>query len=235
MSPGGDQTTFQRLHIRYGTRHTGDHGRHQNAPHGKGHIYGSQSQKRTGKNSSYACKGDTLKDLGAFIKKNGPLDPNAGKRYAGLAKCKADLSLAQKNFDFKVTKKGDKNEVEVTVKGAELKYTCDIVLPKLGASKIKGDAKKEWERFVKAVSTHEDGHVTEYEKEMKAAAKDVDKMKGKGKDKKEDKAKKAAFEDFKKQLNKLNLAQRITDNAKAYDASNGHGESQGAMLNMAIE
>ena len=185
--------------------------------------------------SSYAVKGDTLADISAQIDKSGPKDPNDGKRYSGSCKCEADLDSKTTKMDKTVEPKGDKFEAEMWMSGGTLTYTCKITMPKLGSNKLSKDAKKEWDRFYKSVETHENGHVTSYETELKAVIKEIEAMRGTGNGPSEKAAVQAAFKDFAGQFQKISLTARLNKNAAEYDKKNGHGKTQGAVLNTKIK
>jgi predicted secreted Zn-dependent protease len=192
-------------------------------------------KKGSASSASYSIKGDTLADISAQIDKSGPKDPNDGKRYSGSCLCKADLDSKSTKMDKTVEPKGDKFEAEMWMSGGTLSYACTITMPKLGSNKLSKDAKKEWDRFYKAVDTHENGHVTSYETELKALIKEIEAMRGKGNGSSEKDAVQAAFKNFAEQFKKINLTDRLNQNAAAYDKKNGHGKTQGAVLDAKIK
>lgn len=185
-------------------------------------------------NSTYSVKGDTLADINAQIEKSGPKDPNDGKRYSGSCKCEATLDSSSTKTDQTVTQDGEKFEVEMWIKDGTMNYPCTITMPKLGSNKLSKAAKDEWDRFLGAVSTHEDGHVDSYEVELKAVVKEIEALRGNGKGDTEKAAVKAALDDLKTQLGSINLTTRLNKNAAEYDKKTGHGKTQKAVLDTSI-
>jgi predicted secreted Zn-dependent protease len=184
--------------------------------------------------TTYTVKGDTLAGVNAQIDKSGPKDLNDGKRYSGLCRCEATLDSGSTKTDQSATQNGDEYDVEMWIKEGTMNYTCTITMPKLGANKLSKAAKDEWDRFLGAVTTHENGHIDSYENELKAVNKEIESLRGNGNGDTEKAATKAALDDLKTQLGKFNLTDRLNKNAAAYDKKTGHGKTQKAVLDTSI-
>lgn len=185
--------------------------------------------------STYTVAGDTLEAINKDIDRKGPKDPNDGKRYSGLCSGKLTLLIGPSDFAFVTTAGSSPVEVTATLAGGTVTSDCEITLPKLASDKgLSATAKKEWNRFLAAVETHEDGHVDAYFAEAKALAKELNEMSATGSGKDEKSARVAAQRALVGAMSKAYggsvLSDRAGANAKAYDARNKHGESQGAVL-----
>lgn len=185
--------------------------------------------------STYVVAGDTLEAINKDIERKGPKDPNDGKRYSGLCSGRLTLLIGPGDFALATAAGSSPVEAKATLSGGTVTSDCEITLPKLASAKgLSAAAKKEWDRFLAAVETHEDGHVDAYFAEAKELAKELNAMSasGTGKDEKVARvaAQRALVEAMKKAYGGTVLNDRAGANAKAYDARTKHGESQGAVL-----
>jgi predicted secreted Zn-dependent protease len=184
---------------------------------------------------TYKIGGDTLSALVDEMKKKGPVDPNESKRYSGKCFGKLSIDLPKgSSVTLKTLSEGPAFELEATLNGT-VSVDCTITLPALASDKkLSPAAKKEWTRFLAAVDKHENGHVEAYLDIAKDVAKKLGELKvtGKGPDKKS--AATAAIQDIQAKVIALYGGTQLDDlmkaSAKAYDAQNKHGESQGAAL-----
>jgi predicted secreted Zn-dependent protease len=190
-------------------------------------------------NETYKIGGDTLSDLVDEMKKKGPIDPNESKRYSGKCFGKLSIDLPKgSSVTLKSLSESPAFELEATLNGT-VTVDCTITMPALASDKkLSAAAKKEWTRFLGAVDRHENGHAEAYLDLAKDVAKKLTELKatGKGPDKKT--AAMAAIQDIQAQVLALYGGNQLDDlmkaSAKAYDAQNKHGESQGAKLDGTI-
>lgn len=182
--------------------------------------------KKTGvSKSAYNVQGQTLQEVWDDIVAKGP--KNDGQSVAGLTQCKLG-GIAGLKFKFDVEKKKDDYVAEARLDKAVLNFSCSIQLPKLtSAGRLSDEGKKAWLAFITGVAKHELEHVKEYEKECGKMAKELEDLTATGKDKKEDKAKRAAQKAwesaYKSQFAPAKNDKRLTANAKALDGKTGHG------------
>lgn len=145
------------------------------------------------KPADYKVKGKDITEAAAFMRSS---------PYAACYK-------ANPTFDF--------DWDDVTCTGLVITAAPTIAMPKWpGASKLKGQEKKDWQKMMTALKKHEDSH----HKKWKKAAEDFKKAREKAGDfPKKDVAKtmKAFF----------TKAQGVMDK---YDGSTNHGESEGVTL-----
>ena len=125
-------------------------------------------------------------------------------------------------------KKKDTSEYTVTAKpGAVVEMTGTITLPSLKSDKdLSAKAKKEWSRFIGALTAHEDQHVAAAWAVAEACAQELSSMTGRGVGKDKAAAIKAAVADYVKQYKAAfggsNVAKRV---AKAHDALDAKGNT----------
>lgn len=184
---------------------------------------------------TYAVKGDSLADIWDYIKRRGPRDPNDGKRYSGLCRCEAALHPNSVKWEFATEQAGRKFESQIWMVKGKISYNCKITMPKLGRNSLSKDAKREWNRFVAAVGTHEQGHVKSYGKELKRIASEIEALKVSGTGRDENAAKRAAYQNYAGELSKIDMTARLNADAAKYDRKTKHGEKQGAKLKTDIE
>lgn len=187
------------------------------------------------KTQLYGVKGNTLTEVYKSMMKNGPTDPNENKRYSGLCECTAELRKSTTELRYMTTPKGAKFYSEATMIKGTMTYKCMIKMPKLAAGKLSKTAMNEWTRFISRVKVHEMGHVKQFSEELKFIIAEIQAIKSCafGKDAKT--AKKAAFNGFAEELNRINITKRLTKNAIIYDRRTGHGKSQKAVLKYDIQ
>ena len=190
--------------------------------------------------SSYTVAGKTLAEIVKDMAKKAPVDPNESKRYSGKCLGRLDLKLVDNDLELTVTQGSDPIEVVASLKSGSVSTSCEITVPKLGSDKgLSDNAKKEWKRFLSAVSAHEQGHVDAYFEEAKAVAAELDLLQASATGKTEKAARIAATGAMLKAVQKAfggtTLDDRMKANAKAYDAKTRHGESQGAALDGSID
>ena len=200
---------------------------------------GVTAKKGSTKTTTYSLTGATLADVVKEIDKKGPVDPNESTRYSGKCLGRIDLTLTAADLDLAVTPGTTPVEVVAKLKSGGVVTSCEITLPKLASlNKLSAAAKKEWERFAKAVSTHEDGHADAYFAEAKKLAAELDTISvtATGANEKAAKAAatKALLDALKARYGGSTLTDRMKAVAKAYDAKTKHGESQGAKLDGSI-
>lgn len=179
------------------------------------------------KTVTYTVKGDTLAEIWKDIEKKGPKD--GGKNRAGFTKAPVTTPNNLK-FDKDVKpnpKKAGEFEAKVWIKSEKITMKPEIKMPKLASDKkLSPAAKKEWQRFMKELASHEEEHVTATEDEAKAVAQEMQDLEGVGTGKDEKSALKAAQKDFvskfKAALGGSKLDDRLKKVNKALDGS-GHG------------
>lgn len=188
---------------------------------------------------TYTVSGKTLAEISKDMDRKGPVDPNDGKRFSGSCLGKLDLSIKPNDIEFELKSSGANFGAVASLKGGSVTSTAVITVPKLASNKELSDAaRKEWERFLVFVGVHERGHADSYYGLAVTVMQDLSSMTapGVGKSEKEAKAAatKALFDKITKKYGGTGLADLIKADAKAYDASNKHGESQGALLKTSI-
>ncbi|GEM_PF-2090549 len=197
------------------------------------------AKKGSNSTSTYNVAGAALSDINKEMDKKGPKDPNDGSRYSGSCIATLSLNIGAKDFAFETVKGSSPTKVTATFSAGNVSSSCEIVLPKLASNKgLSSAALKEWNRFVTAVETHEDGHVDAYFAEAKAIAGELNDMSASGSGANEKAAQvaaqKALLELAKKAYGGNALRDRANASAKAYDAKTRHGESQKAVLDAGI-
>ena len=173
------------------------------------------------KSKSYTVAGDTVEAILTDLEK---------KQIGGtdaVGDCTTGVSVpAISKFEEEENKKfkgKDKVEWFVTPKSGEVEMTGTITLPVLASDRNLSDkGKKEWGRFLKDLTAHEDLHVAAALSVAEEIAKELSEMKGTGQGKDKDAALKAAEADFVKQYKAAyggdKVAKRVTKAHAALDA-----------------
>lgn len=180
------------------------------------------ARKASVSNKTYTVAGDTLEEIynDLIAKQPGGTD--------AVGDCTTEVKVpAVKKFDEEQDKKFSKKGMEqwfVTAKaGLEVEIEATITLPVLKSDdKLTKGAKKEWARWLKALTAHEDLHVAAGQEVADKAAAQLSAMKGTGQGKDKDAAIKAAEADFVKQYNAAfggtKVAEAVKKAHKALDA-----------------
>lgn len=173
-------------------------------------------------NKTYTVSGDTLEEIynDLIAKQPGGTD--------GVGDCSTPVTVpAVKKFDEEKNEKfKGKGLEEWTVtakKGLEVETKVTITLPVLKSdAKLSKGARKEWARWLKELTAHEDLHVAEAVKVAEACAEELSAMKGTGQGKTKDAAIAAAVKDFVRKYDAAfggtKVSQRIEKAHKALDA-----------------
>lgn len=196
---------------------------------------------RRGRTSTnfYNLSGSTLAEINRAIQRQGPVDPNEGRRYSGVCRCTIDLQLGPRDVQFQTTAGSSPLEVTATVVGGTVTTNCAITLPNLRTeSALSDSARQEWRRFLAAVETHEQGHVQSYFPEAQTIAQALNGMSATGTGRNEATAQRAASEALTAVITRsyarAGLEAIANANARAYDSRTRHGASQGAVLDLTI-
>lgn len=200
---------------------------------------GITAKRGTVSETTYTVGGKTLEEINAEIDRKGPTDPNESKRYAGSCKGEIAIKIAAADVEFETQADGSDVAAVARLKGGSVTSSAVITVPKLGSDKALSDAaKKEWKRFLVAVGVHERGHADSYYALAVKVAQDLVNMQGTAKGANEKAAKAAAakslFERISKQYTVAAIGALVKADAKAYDAKNKHGQTQGAVLDASI-
>lgn len=180
------------------------------------------AKKGTISNKTYSVAGDTLDEIYNDLLAKQP----GGTDAVGDCTTKVNVP-AVKDFDEEKNEKfKGKGQEEWTVtakKGLEVEMTATITLPELKSDgKLKKAAKKEWARWLKELTAHEDLHVEAAMTVAEDCAKQLSNMKGTGQGKDKDAAIKAAEKDFVKTYDKAfggtKVAEAVTKAHKKLDA-----------------
>lgn len=182
--------------------------------------------KKTGvKGKTYAISGATLEEIyNDMIKKQVGGTDAVGDCTTSVTT--PNITKFDEEEDKKFKKKG---EVQwfVTAKSGEVEMDTTITLPELKSDKELSDkAKKEWARFIKELSAHEDLHVEAAWKVAEEIAEELSKMKGTGAGKDKDAAIKAAEADFVKQYKAAYGGTKVAERVKkAHEALDKKGNT----------
>lgn len=173
-------------------------------------------------NKTYTVSGDTLEEIynDLIAKQPGGTD--------GVGDCTTPVTVPSvKKFDEakneKFKGKGMEEWTVTAKKGLEVETKVTITLPVLKSdAKLSKGAKKEWARWLKELTAHEDLHVAEAVKVAEQCAQVLSDMKGTGQGKTKEAAIAAAEKDFVKNYDKAfggNKVSQMIDKAhKALDA-----------------
>ena len=174
----------------------------------------------------FSVSGKNLKEIWDDLKRN----PLKSSDAVGAADTLIDVG-AIKDFDveddeYAVEKDGHVG-VAITPKKGEVTMTTTITLPELKSDKDLSDkAKKEWARFLKELSRHEDEHVAKAFEVAEEIADELSNLRtqGSGKDKKAAQlaAEKAFAEQYKKWYGGSEVQKRVK---KAHDDFDGRGNT----------
>lgn len=189
--------------------------------------------------STYTVNGSTLEEINKEMDKKGPADPNESKRYSGSCKGEIAIKIGAADVEFATKASGSNFAAVARLKGGSVTSNAVITVPKLGSDKALSDAaRKEWRRFLVAVGVHERGHADSYYALAVKVAQDLADMSGEATGTTEKAAKaaalKALYDRISKKYSVAAIGDLIKADAKAYDAKNKHGESQGAVLDGSI-
>lgn len=188
---------------------------------------------------TYAVNGKTLEEINKDMEKKGPTDPNESKRYSGSCLGEIKITLTEKDLELEAKASGGSFAAVARLKSGLVTSSAVITVPKLGSDKALSDAaKKEWKRFIVMVGVHERGHADSYYALAVKVAGELAGMEGSATAANEKLAKGGAIKVLYDRISKKYSATAIGDlvkaDAKAYDAKNKHGESQGAVLDASI-
>jgi predicted secreted Zn-dependent protease len=188
---------------------------------------------------TYTVNGKTLDEINKDIAKKGPTDPNESKKYAGSCLGEIAIKLEAKDLDLAVKAKGGGFEATASLKSGSVTSSSVITTPKLGSDKLLSDpAKKEWKRFLIMVGVHERGHADSYYALAVSVAQTLANMSANASGTSENEAKGAAIKSLYGQISKkfsaVEIGKLVKADAKAYDAKNKHGATQGAVLDASI-
>jgi len=179
------------------------------------------AKKGTIKSKTYSVAGDTVEDILTDLE----------KKQIGGTDAVGDCTTAVKvpsfsKFEEKENEKfkgKDKVEWFVTPKSGEVEMEGTITLPVLKSDKKLSDkGKKEWGRFLRDLTAHEDLHVAAAWSVTEEIAKELSAMKGTGQGKDKNAAIRAAEADFVKLYKDAyggdKVAKRVTKAHEALDA-----------------
>ena len=179
------------------------------------------AKKGTIKNKTYSVEGDTVEAILTDLEKKqiGGTDA-VGDCTTGVKVPAIDKFEEEENKKFKGK---DKVEWFVTAKSGEVEMEGTITLPVLKSDKNLSDkGKKEWGRFLKELTAHEDLHVAAAMSVADEIATELSAMKGTGQGKDKDAAIKVAEADFVKQYKAAyggdKVAKRVTKAHAALDS-----------------
>lgn len=188
---------------------------------------------------TYTVNGKTLEEINKDMEKKGPTDPNESKRFSGSCLGEVAIKLEAKDVEFESKASGANFAAVARLKSGLVTSSAVITVPKLGSDKALSDAaKKEWKRFLVFVGVHERGHADSYYALAVKVAQELANMESSATGTSEKEAKGTALKSLYALISKKYSATAIGDlvkaDAKAYDAKNKHGESQGAVLDASI-
>lgn len=188
---------------------------------------------------TYTVSGKTLEEINKDMAKKGPTDPNESKKFSGSCLGQIAIDIKPKDIAYETKSAAGKFAAVARLEGGSVTSTAVITTPKLASDKDLSDAaKKEWKRFLVFVGVHERGHADSYYGLAVKVMQDLSAMSGTGTGKSENEAKavaaKALYEQITKKYGGSAISDLVKADAKAYDAKNKHGESQGALLDASI-
>lgn len=174
------------------------------------------------KNKTYSVSGDTLQEIyDDLLKKQVGGTDAVGDCTTGVTVPSVKKFDEEQNEKFK--KKGQEEWIVTAKKGLEVTIDVTITLPSLTSDgKLTKAAKKEWARWLKDLTAHEDLHVEAAKTVAEECAKELSDMKGTGQGKDKDAAIKAAEAAFVKAYDAAfggsKVAQRVAAAHKKLDA-----------------
>lgn len=176
-------------------------------------------------NKTYSVEGTTLEEIrNDLVKKQ-----IGGTDAVGDCTTKVtspNITKFEEEQDKKFKGKGE--QWFVTAKsGPEVEIDVTITLPTLKSDKALSDkAKKEWQRFLKELTAHEDLHVAAAQGVADEIAEELSKLKGTGQGKDKDAAIKAAETDYVKQYKAAYGGTKVAERVKkAHDALDKKGNT----------
>jgi len=194
----------------------------------------------TTKLRTYKVTGKTLIDIGKFIDRKGPVDPNDGARVAFLTETALDCNPSKGKYKAtrkpKVDRKTGWFDAEVKINSLKVTMIPTIDCPKRAVMGLSTAAFVEWIRFYVACLVHEGHHVEKAKKECQKIVKEMNALRGSGLAVTEADAEKEAIDDlifaihnfFDEQPDRLNKIHAT------FDRSTGHGASKGAKLDRSV-
>ncbi|HMO09673.1 MAG TPA: DUF922 domain-containing protein [Paracoccaceae bacterium] len=183
-------------------------------------------------NKTYTVSGDTLEEIynDLIAKQPGGTD--------GVGDCSTPVTVPsvskfdeERNEKFKG--KGQEEWTVTAKKGLEVETKVTITLPTLKSDgKLSKGAKKEWARWLKELTAHEDKHVEAAMKVAEECAKELSDMKGTGQGKDKDAAVKAAVKDYVKKYDAAFGGNKVT---KRVDAAHKALDAKGNTFDMDLD
>lgn len=162
-------------------------------------------KKGTFSSKTFTVEGKTLEEIWESLKKN----KQKSSDVVGAVNAVIDIpafksaDFDEEDDDYVPGKKDGEVGIAVTAKSGEVTVSGTIILPSLKSDKDLSDAaKKEWARFLKELSAHEDLHVEAAVGVAKEIAEELSNLVGQGKGKDKKAARKAAEDDFAKKFKK---------------------------------
>lgn len=173
-------------------------------------------------NKTYKVEGKNLAEIRESMVNNSPGGVDGVGDCTTGVKSPA-ISKFDEEEDTKFKKKGQVQWIITAKSGPEVEIDATITLPELKSDKDLSDkARKEWQRFLKELTAHEDLHVEAAKTVADEIATELSDMKGTGAGKDKDAAIKAATDDFVKQYKAAyggdKVAKRVDKAHKALDA-----------------
>ncbi len=183
------------------------------------------------KKEKYTVAGATLAEIWADIQKKGP--KSHGKNVAALTETACtvppnDVKWSGKVKENKKAPPEETWEASLAMTAMKAKIVSTIKWPNLKSAKdLSKKAKKEWDRFVKELDTHEKEHIAAAKAEMKKihdeiAAKAFE-AKAASKEEAVEATRAEAKALFEADYTKAKIDARIEAAHKALDAKSGHG------------
>jgi len=165
-------------------------------------------------NKTYTVAGSTLEEIRKdLVKKQIGGTDAVGDCTTGVSVPAIKKFEEEEDTGFK--KKGLVQWFVTAKAGPELTIDATITLPALKSDKdLSPAAKKEWARFLKELSAHEDEHLATAVAEAEAIAQEISDMKGTGQGKDKAAAIRAAEADFAKQYDKAYGGRKVADRVK---------------------
>lgn len=185
-----------------------------------------KAKKTKSKTSTYTVSGDTLEEIqdSLLAKQVGGTD-GVGDCTTGVKAPSISKFEEEKNEKFK--KKGEEEWVVTAKFGYEVEMEVAITLPELKSDKaLSPKAKKEWQRFLKELTAHEDLHVDAAWAVAEEIATELSEMKGTGSGKDKNAAIKAAVADYVKQYKAAYGGSKVAERVKkAHEALDKKGNT----------
>jgi predicted secreted Zn-dependent protease len=190
--------------------------------------------------TSKFLKGQTLAEIDRDRKKSGLVDPNdKSQKFYGVTDVTIRLVPGgPRSIGAPTTlSHGTDVMVRLTECTAEVSAATTVCKPK-DLSMLSGDARKEWDRFEKAVDSHEKLHVEDGKALAQSIVDEVISLNASGKGETIEDAYAAAVWELEKLFNKKfgggEIEKRISAEMKNRDGKDKHGEKSGAVLKTSI-